>query len=381
MSSDSKWFKSVDETGWMQLQSLLIKGAIKVANLLETHGASVVTHCSDGWDRTSQIASLVELILDQHSRTLVGFLALINKEWCRFGHMFNKRSGHGCKSNKEMSPIFHQFVDAAWQLLNQLPTEFEFNEDLLLFLVESCYSCRFGNFLFNTEKEFMAQRSKVVCIWSYILHHSSAFTNPLYHPSNEPLFAASGRLRDLEMWRGCYARSRHSQRFQSKANDKIKSLKDQNVQFQHLLKSGPLKTTSTSLSSTPSLPLSSSSSSSSSSLMSPSPFSPSSYSSSSLISSSSSSSKRISGSSGPSFSTPSASVASSLPTSLSISAYHSSPASVALSSSIAISSVSHSSASSSPASSSSSSPNLSPSSTCPTTPSTSPRKTRAPLFL
>ena len=34
---------------------------------------SVVVHCSDGWDRTSQVTSLASLLLDPHYRTIEGF--------------------------------------------------------------------------------------------------------------------------------------------------------------------------------------------------------------------------------------------------------------------------------------------------------------------
>lgn len=36
--------------------------------------ASVLVHCSDGWDRTSQVCSLGSLLLDSYYRTVKGFM-------------------------------------------------------------------------------------------------------------------------------------------------------------------------------------------------------------------------------------------------------------------------------------------------------------------
>jgi hypothetical protein len=34
------------------------------------NGKNVLVHCSDGWDRTSQLSSLSQLLLDPYYRTL-----------------------------------------------------------------------------------------------------------------------------------------------------------------------------------------------------------------------------------------------------------------------------------------------------------------------
>jgi myotubularin-related protein 1/2 len=121
---------------------------------------TVIVHCTHGWDRTTQLISLAELLLDGHYRTLRGFEDLIEKEWCAFGHRFDARCGHRINveadestKRSEIAPIFLQFIDCVWQLLQQFPTQFEFNERFLFTILEHVYSCRFGTFLCNSDKE------------------------------------------------------------------------------------------------------------------------------------------------------------------------------------------------------------------------------------
>lgn len=47
-------------------------------NLVE-HGRPVLVHCSDGWDRTPQIVSLAELLVDPFYRTFRGFQVPITR--------------------------------------------------------------------------------------------------------------------------------------------------------------------------------------------------------------------------------------------------------------------------------------------------------------
>ena len=55
---------------------------------------NILIHCSDGWDRTAQLASIAQILIDPYYRTFEGLQALINKDWIAFGHMFGKRCGH-----------------------------------------------------------------------------------------------------------------------------------------------------------------------------------------------------------------------------------------------------------------------------------------------
>lgn len=63
--------------------------------------------------------------------------------------------GHGSDkySDQDRSPIFLQFIDCVWQILQQNSKVFEFNEKLLLTIVNNMYTCQFGTFLYNNEFE------------------------------------------------------------------------------------------------------------------------------------------------------------------------------------------------------------------------------------
>lgn len=52
---------------------MILKSSIKVASVIYCENRSVLVHCSDGWDRTSQICSLSEILLDPYYRTIDGF--------------------------------------------------------------------------------------------------------------------------------------------------------------------------------------------------------------------------------------------------------------------------------------------------------------------
>ncbi len=45
----------------------------------------MVVHCSDGWDRTAQVVSLSEAMVDPFYRTMDGLRVLIEREWVWLG--------------------------------------------------------------------------------------------------------------------------------------------------------------------------------------------------------------------------------------------------------------------------------------------------------
>jgi len=209
---DSHWLSNLEATHWLSHVKQILSGAVKIVDKVETHKTSVVVHCSDGWDRTAQLTSLAMLLLDSYYRTLQGFQVLIEKEWISFGHKFAHRIGHGEDkyNDADRSPVFLQFIDCVWQVTQQFPNAFEFNDYFLTVILDHLYSCLFGTFLCNTEKERrdMGIKTKTQSLWSFVNTNRSRFLNPMYcKPLDEKvvLFPLAS-IRYMKFWRGYYLR-------------------------------------------------------------------------------------------------------------------------------------------------------------------------------
>lgn len=256
-------------SNWLKHVNGLLDSAGIIARQVGLQHSHVLIHCSDGWDRTSQLSALGQLCLDPYYRTLEGFMILVEKDWLSFGHQFSHRSGSlssekwfnieneriggdydnkpslpgqgsgagqalenallsakgffnkdnrsgdsmgesdgelqsfeggspsakknsgSAKTNsneksttkvKETAPIFHQFLDATYQLLIQHPTRFEFNERFLRRLLYHLYSCQYGTFLYNNERERVEARlyERTRSVWDYFLSRRDQFLNDRY---------------------------------------------------------------------------------------------------------------------------------------------------------------------------------------------------------
>lgn len=238
---------ALQQSGWLRHIHSILDGASMIARRVGIRHSHVLIHCSDGWDRTSQLSALAQAMLDPYYRTLDGFIVLVEKDWLSFGHMFRLRSGHlnhedwfviqqdslaGGRAHasdydgrndaiqnvingarrffnqtrdeadpsaiseaasgkvvddeattpKMVSPIFHQFLDCTYQLLRQYPNRFEFNERFLRRLLYHLYSCQYGTFLYNSEKQRHDARvsERTSSVWDYFLCRRHEFTNPDY---------------------------------------------------------------------------------------------------------------------------------------------------------------------------------------------------------
>ncbi|KAI5289382.1 hypothetical protein KEM52_000803 [Ascosphaera acerosa] len=324
------------KSNWLKHVGAILDGASLIARQVGLNHSHVLIHCSDGWDRTSQLSALSQICLEPYYRTLEGFIVLIEKDWLAFGHNFRLRGGvlgskdwfkaegggmsmpslgaardsddwqesdggpsvgraavggaskaignaissargffnragserRGDKSrretpddhimttveasesgsstrapsvsaatsaaatpaapasapsykqsqyevvnSKETSPVFHQFLDATYQLLYQHPDRFEFNERFLRRLLYHSHSAQYGTFLFNSEKERvdMQAAARTHSVWSYFLARREEFINPTYDATVDDKCRGKERLlfpnRDhVRWWSECFNR-------------------------------------------------------------------------------------------------------------------------------------------------------------------------------
>ncbi|KAI0780451.1 phosphatases II [Trametes elegans] len=249
--------QALRRSGWLRHIAAILEGTLLIVRNVHVNSSHVLIHCSDGWDRTAQLSSLAQLCLDPFYRTQRGFEILIEKDWLSFGHKFLDRCGHlssekfflapventgsggGAEAAqaflasvqnrfasqnhiKETSPVFHQFLESVRQVQRQFPERFEFNERFLRQLHYHLYSCQFGTFLCNSERERRVGEGgsppceRTVSVWDFFNSPPEVELNknPLYDASlNDPKRAKAdmGVLmpnpKDVRFWNELYGRT------------------------------------------------------------------------------------------------------------------------------------------------------------------------------
>ncbi|MDP2438857.1 MAG: myotubularin family protein, partial [archaeon] len=211
---NDRWLSDLEATGWFQHLKKIMAGVLHIVHLIEDEGASVVIHCSDGWDRTAQLCSLAQMLLDPFYRTVHGFAVLIEKDWLAFGHKFQERTGHLYRQHpSERSPVFLQFLDCCYQLIQQFPFSFEFNTALLRFIGEAAADQIFGTFLCNSAKERGSHGiyQETESAWSYVFSNIESFTSSLYAPSvTRDVLYPSIAIQSFKLWETYHFRWSHT---------------------------------------------------------------------------------------------------------------------------------------------------------------------------
>ncbi|XP_044772915.1 myotubularin-related protein 12 isoform X3 [Neomonachus schauinslandi] len=99
--TDIKWFSLLESSSWLDIIRRCLKKAIEITECLEAQNMNVLLLEENASDLCCLLSSLVQVMMDPHCRTRVGFQSLVQKEWIMGGHCFLDRCNHLRQSDKE----------------------------------------------------------------------------------------------------------------------------------------------------------------------------------------------------------------------------------------------------------------------------------------
>uniref|UniRef100_A0ABI7ZQH3 Myotubularin phosphatase domain-containing protein n=1 Tax=Felis catus TaxID=9685 RepID=A0ABI7ZQH3_FELCA len=179
--SVSDFYSGLESSGWLRHIKAVMDAAIFLAKAITVESASVLVHCSDGWDRTSQVCSLGSLLLDSYYRTIKGFM-------------------------------IHEHI----------------------------HSCQFGNFLGNCQKEReeLKLKEKTYSLWPFLLDDQKKYLNPLY-TSKSPKFTVlepNTVSFNFKFWRNMYHQFDRTLHPRQSVFNIITNMNEQNKQLEKDIK-------------------------------------------------------------------------------------------------------------------------------------------------
>ncbi|XP_050749598.1 myotubularin-related protein 6 isoform X6 [Gymnogyps californianus] len=180
--SVNDFLSGLENSGWLRHIKAVLDAAVFLVKAIAVESASVLVHCSDGWDRTSQVCSLGALLLDSYYRTIKGFM-------------------------------IHEHV----------------------------HSCQFGNFLGNSQKEReeLKLKEKTYSLWPFLLDEKKKYQNPLYNPDFSPeltLLEPNTVSFNFKFWRNMYHQFDRSMHPRQSVFNLIMNMSEQNKQLEEDIK-------------------------------------------------------------------------------------------------------------------------------------------------
>lgn len=64
------FLSNLESTQWLSYLCQLLSVACEVVGVVHDASLPILIHCSDGWDRTTQVVALAQLMLDPYYRTV-----------------------------------------------------------------------------------------------------------------------------------------------------------------------------------------------------------------------------------------------------------------------------------------------------------------------
>uniref|UniRef100_A0A1A8HBH2 Myotubularin related protein 7a n=2 Tax=Nothobranchius korthausae TaxID=1143690 RepID=A0A1A8HBH2_9TELE len=126
--------------------------------------------------------------------------------------------------------------------MEQFPCAFEFNERFLITIHSHIYSCQFGNFIGNSQRERRELRvvEQTHSLWRYLWTNCTDFINPLYRPDHsqtQGLLRPSTAPYCFKFWKGLYNRFDRGMHPRQSVEDYLRAIQEETQQLEEQLAS------------------------------------------------------------------------------------------------------------------------------------------------
>jgi len=199
--TSDNWHNTFLRTAYMRRIRGFVKYVRQVISQLAKSEHTAIVECSPREDGcVAALTCLIKICVDARFRTFQGFAELIEKEWIAFGYDFFETKS---KKQAPLCALFVLFIDCVWQIMEQFPKLFSWNDNFLHFILDSIHSHRFGTFLYKKQKRDQL-REKLPSIWSYVQMNLDLFKNTCYVDENVPVLPVAPHQQVTKFWSGYF---------------------------------------------------------------------------------------------------------------------------------------------------------------------------------